>query len=368
MIRKGIRFPSLISFWACVSVGGCGSVNEEPNYDSPYAKSSVIDTIVFDWSTHRRLAPGSDNWPVTWNMDGQILTAWGDGGGFGGTNDDGRVSLGFAEVVGGRKDYSGRNVWGGFLPERPATFGGKTYGLLAVVNQLYAWISPGSDQVSYGETRLYRSGDSGKSWSDTGVAIEKEDGLIMPAFLNSGRGYDGPRSQHTYIYFIELRTDDSLAVQRPGEIALARAARNRLEDAEAYEWFAGATRGGLPSWTKDIDRREPVFQDSNGVGWCLSVSYNAGLNRYFLITEHVQTKKGNLGLFEAPEPWGPWSTVLYEEGWGGAAGIEQSGFYWNFANPWEEDAGRSVVLVFTGVRENDSWNTVEATVQLKSDR
>ena len=58
--------------------------------ESPYSKSEVIKGINFDWSFHIRLAPGSDNWPVTWADDGNQYVVWGDGGGFGGTNGIGR--------------------------------------------------------------------------------------------------------------------------------------------------------------------------------------------------------------------------------------------------------------------------------------
>ena len=61
---------------------------------SPYPKSQVISDISLDWSTYERRAPGSDNWPITWADDNNQYTSWGDGGGFGGSNTEGRVSLG----------------------------------------------------------------------------------------------------------------------------------------------------------------------------------------------------------------------------------------------------------------------------------
>ena len=49
---------------------------------APYPPSAVITGVTFDWSTHVRLAPGSDNWPITWADDDHQYTCWGDGGGF----------------------------------------------------------------------------------------------------------------------------------------------------------------------------------------------------------------------------------------------------------------------------------------------
>src|SRR3712207_2154008 len=60
----------------------------------PYPPSPVIERVEFDWKTHQRHAPGSDNWPATWGSDGHLYSAWGDGGGFGGSNGRGRVLLG----------------------------------------------------------------------------------------------------------------------------------------------------------------------------------------------------------------------------------------------------------------------------------
>jgi hypothetical protein len=54
--------------------------------EPPYPPSPVIEAVRYDRSSAARAAPGSDNWPTTWADDGHLYTAWGDGGGFGGTN------------------------------------------------------------------------------------------------------------------------------------------------------------------------------------------------------------------------------------------------------------------------------------------
>ena len=38
--------------------------------------------------------------------------------------------------------------------------------------------------------------------------------------------------------------------------------------------------------------KRPVFQDANGVGWCMSASYNPFLQRVLLCTEHGMSKMG----------------------------------------------------------------------------
>jgi hypothetical protein len=327
---------------------------------SPYPTSSTITGVSFTWSTHDRRAPGSDNWPVTWADDGHQYASWGDGGGFGGTNSDGRVSLGFARVEGSATSYTGYNVWGGKNPENPAQFDGKCYGIISIGGVLYMWRGPGSDTTSYNEARLYRSTDRAAHWTGAGWAYVKSDGIVMPTILNYGRDYAGARDTYVYHYFIKLQgSPTSLNVHKPGVVYLVRVPKDQLFTKASYEWFAGMS-GGQPTWSTTFASKQPVFQDPNGVGWNLSVSYNAGLRRYLLCTEHTATSAGNFGMFDAPEPWGPWTTVLYAGAWG-SGHIETSTFFWNFSNKWLSADGKSFTLVFTGIRSNDSWNTVRGT-------
>jgi len=52
----------------------------------PYPPSPVIAGVTFDQSTWIKAAPGSDQFGTTWAADDNLYLAWGDGGGFGGTN------------------------------------------------------------------------------------------------------------------------------------------------------------------------------------------------------------------------------------------------------------------------------------------
>jgi hypothetical protein len=347
-----------------VGVLGCGGGDA-----APYPQSQVISEIRFDWSTHRRLAPGSDNWPVTWADDNHQYTSWGDGGGFGGSNEDSRVSLGVARVEGDATSYAGFNVWGGKNPQSPATFGGKSYGILCVAGVLYMWVSPGSGAANYSEARLYKSTDYGASWTAANWTFVKDDGVILPTFLQFGQDHREARDDFLYVYanYFTKPTvpgvKDDLRVQKPGEIALMRVPKDRIMDRSAYEFFAGVNSASSPIWTDDIGRRRPVFTDPNGVGWNTSVSYNPGIGRYLLATEHTETYKGNLGIFDAPEPWGPWTSVTYITSFGNPR-IEPTTFFWNFANKWLSADGRSFVLIFTGGGSNDSWNTVRGTLSI----
>ena len=330
---------------------------------SPYSDSSVITGISFNWATHQELAPGSDNWPVTWADNGHQYSSWGDGGGFGGTNTDGRVSLGFARIEGAKSSYTGYNVWGGKNPENPAIFDGKCYGIICINGVLYAWRGPGSGVTSYDEARLYKSINHGASWSATSVEFLQSDDIIMPTILNFGQNYAGARDNYVYHYFIDLVGNPSnLGVHVPGKIYLLRVDKTHIEDESYYEFFSGTAAS--PSWSGSISSRTPVFEDPAGVGWNLSVSYNAPLGRYILCTEHTQAFQGRLGMFDAPEPWGPWTTVLYTDNFHTGAGDDS--FFWNFSNKWLSPDGKDFVLVFTGINGDDSWNTVEGSFTTSS--
>ena len=73
------------------------------------------------------------------------------------------------------------------------------------------------------------------------------------------------------------------------------------------------------------------------------------------MTEYGQSFKSYLGMFEAPNPWGPWKTLYYDRF--GAGVIENSVFYYNLSNYWSHQD--EFVLVFSGIEDNDSWNAIK---------
>jgi hypothetical protein len=344
--RPILATSALLALAAALGAPGCAE--SAP----PYPPSPIVVGVEYDWSTKVRLASGSDNWPITWADDDHQYTSWGDGNGFNSGNT--RVSLGVARIEGPWDDYTGHDVWGGSESENEAQFDGKSYGILSVDGDLYMWVSPGSDATNYTETRIARSTDHAAHWEQASWRFTDDDGLVLPTFLNFGKDYTGARDGYVYSYLIELKSSSSLRVQKPGEIHLARVPKADIMTRSEWEFFAGLDGFGDPTWSADLNDRQPVFEDPAGVGWNLSVSYNAGLGRYLLLTEHDASFGGNLGLFDAPEPWGPWTTVSYVSDWEDAGET----FFWNFANKWLSPDGRDFTLVYTGVGTEDAWHTV----------
>jgi hypothetical protein len=357
----------------------------------PYPPSPVIADLTFDWSTHRREAQGSDNFQLTWADDNHLYGAWGDGGGFGGTNSDGRARLGFARIEGDAENYRGYNVWGGKNAEHPATFNGKSWGTIAVEGVLYSWVIPDEpDQTSplddarrdhYRYIELVRSTDHGATWTKAPWRWWREDNLIIPTFLVHGRNNAGARDGYVYSYFIRPRDvnvtqkEFDLAVHRPGALFLARVRRDQIfAGRDAYEWFAGM-KNGHAQWGP-LAGKQPVLENPEGTGWCVSASYNPGLRRYLVGTEHGITSKSLMVLYDAPEPWGPWTTVRYwteEDRFGGrrpgsALEWRDNVFFLSFVPKWLSADGRGFTLSFTGQgggKDNDSFNLVRGAFVLR---
>lgn len=348
--------------------------------NAPYPPSGVISDFQFDWSTHKRGAIGSDNFQLTWANDNHQYGWWGDGGGFGGSNGDGRVGLGFARIEDVGNDWKGFNVWGGKNAENPAKFDGKSWGTISVGGTFYSWIVPDVPYPSekrnhYRYIELARSSDYGANWEKTSWKWSIEDDLIIPTFLNFGRNNNKARDEYVYSYFIQpqsksiTQSEYGLEVHKPGNIFLARVHRDHIfEGRDRYQWFAGISNG-KPKWGK-MESKFPVFTDPNGVGWCLSAAYIPGLKRYLLSTEHTQSHSSLMGIFDAPNPWGPWTTVQYWDANNRFGEMRNgSNLAWNFnvfflAFPpkWISEDGTHFTLNFTGGgggKDNDSFNTLQ---------
>ncbi len=330
----------------------------------PYPHSQTIKAMTLDWSTHDRFAQGSDNWQCTWADDDHQYAPWGDGGGFGGTNDDGRVSLGVARIEGSWDSYQGFNVWGGKNPENPTDLDAKSWGMVCIDGVLYMWVSPESLlETVQTEARLYQSADHGATWQSADWSFVRADDLTVPTICQFGRNYTGARDGFVYHYFIHPQPGKGFYAQKPGMIHLARVPEDRMMERQAYEFFAGLDRDAKPQWSGDLSAKKPVFEDSNGVGWTVSVSYNAGLKCYILMTEHTDSSRGELGVFDAPEPWGQWTTIAYmnhsDNTRFGAGHVVDNTFFWNIPTKWQSKDGTEFSLVFTGAGRgdnNDSWN------------
>jgi CubicO group peptidase (beta-lactamase class C family) len=315
------------------------------NAKAPYPPSPVIKAI--HWAPREsivRQAIGSDTWPLTWADDDAQYTAFGDGRGFDPPTPE-KLSLGFAKIVGPADGFSGVNIrssTGERTGDGPR--GEKASGLLMIKGVLYVWIR------NAGNARLGWSTDHAKSWSWSPWRFETSFGC--PTFLNFGKNDEPNRDAFAYVY----SSDVDSAYESADRMVLARLPRDRIRERDAYEFLEALGVDGTPRWTSDIARRGAVFQHA-GKCYRSTVSYNAGLKRYLwcqTLPGGDARFRGGFGIYDAPEPWGPWTTVFFTEDWDVGPG-ETCGF----PTKWMSADGKTLALAFSG---DDAFSVRKATL------
>jgi hypothetical protein len=378
--------PQSLDGWYVTQLVALRSPCPAPGKRAPYPNSEAIAGVTWDFSTllsHRK-AIGSDIWPTTWAKDGDLYAAWGDGGGFDGTERSkatGRASLGFARISGtpdavDAASVVGKNVWGQSpaFAESQAAFGGKVVDLISVNGVLYAqgglWtaancgcpdptLRPGDNPL---QRTLAWSHDLGKTWQ-VAPWVSAAD---LGSSLQFGPDYQGAFDPaHVYYYYQrDVRRDSThiyLRRVRTAEITIDPATPGH------FEYWAGLA-GDSPRWTTTEADAKAVFSDPNadpGTFAAASVVYDAPLGRYLLAAWHGLST-GQIGFFEGPTPWGPWATVAYYEDWEGLNEIAGEATGLNLPTKWISSDGRTVWAVFSGVNngadnEFDSLNLVRGT-------
>ena len=302
---------------------------------APYRPSPVIKGI--EWApadTIIRRASGSDNWPITWADDDNQYTAYGDGWGFEPKTKK-KLSLGIAKIVGLPPDFRGVNIRTD-SGERigQGAKGAKTSGILCVDGVLYMLVrNTGNSQIAW-------SRDRGKNWKWCDWKFTTSFGA--PTFLNFGKNYAGARDDFVYIY----SHDNDSAYEPADRMVMARVHKEQIRNRKAYEFFKGLNDSGKPIWTKDIHEMRAVFINP-GRCYRAGITYNHGLKRYLwcqtIYGEYDMRFKGGIGIFDAPEPWGPWTTVYYTEQWDVGPGETSS-----LPAKWMSNDGKTCYLLFSG--------------------
>jgi hypothetical protein len=348
----------------------------------PYPASAVITAIHWDFAGARplRKAVGSDIWPCSWAFDDRLYCAWGDGGGFGGTDSVGRVSLGFARVSGTPhvsrpSSYRGSNIWGAPPHARyRATFGGKVGSIIAVDGALYApaglWTRQNSKNpvATWSDGPLERmiwSFNLGKTWRIAPWAPSEDLG----AFLQFGR--DSANAPRGYIYIYYGRPDDlrHFYLRRVplGELLLPP------QSSHAEQYLAYVSRDGeYVSWSRRPQDAIPVFTDVSGA-FGENAVFDPALGRYLLTVGHNASGRpagaspGQLGVFESVHPWGPWRTIYYADDWGHFPASAQGDFLGlSFPAKWISHDGRRLWGVFSGPDGLDAFNLVRAQLETRA--
>ncbi|MBZ0268021.1 DUF4185 domain-containing protein, partial [bacterium] len=274
----------------------------------------------------------------------------GDGNGFGGNRGNW-----ICRITGTPGNLSGENITR--ISTGSGSGGTKGSGLLSVDGTLYLWVrnADGSGR----ESRLGWSTDHGDSWTWGFTFAE----FGYTTFLNFGQDYAGARDGYVYA----VSHDDPSAYTPTDHFILMRVPKASIADRNAYEFFVQGDGAGGAVWSSDIAQRGAVFSHFNeGEGRCArsGISYNAELQRYLWWQQYpgdggkVDTRfDGGFGIYDAPEPWGPWTTATFTTDWDMGPGDGGS-----FCTKYTSANGKEMWLVFSG---DDSFQLRRATVTLK---
>lgn len=327
--------------------GGHGSALKPSG--PPYPPSPVIRQITWaPAASILRRAPGGDNWPSTWGDDDVLYTAYGDGHGFK-PFVPAKLSIGFSRVTGRPPAIEGVNFTatnGEFRGDGRS--GRKASGLLMVDGVLYL-LARNLDNA-----QLAWSRDHGATWQWADWKFTTSFGT--PTFLNFGKNYAGARDRYVYVY----SPDGDSAYEAADRMVLARVPQESISQQAAYEYFVALDAAGRPRWSRNVAERGAVFTH-RGNCYRGGVTYNAALRRYLWCqilphSTHPQGMRfqGGFGIYDAPEPWGPWTTAYFTEAWDVGPGESSS-----LPTKWMSADGRTVHLLFSG---DDHFSVRQANI------
>ena len=275
------------------------------------------------YSTYQMPGDG-DLWPSCWADDDNLYTANGDGKAF--TNSPTRFDMAVSVISGMPPNLTGRTLatdvgtnWSGLGYNRKPT------GMLCIDNALYlAFQNLSTTFNDAPAASIATSTDHGVTWSwNTSAPMfgtpENPDSaeaykFTTIFFLDYGK--NSASAPDNYVYAYGLDNDF-----RSGQtLYLARVPHAQIMLRSAWEFFTGLGANNQPTWSSDITQKTAVLTDTRllypvmiGTGCPASqpvigqggVVYDAPLGRYLFTSWSCATHE----LYEAPDPWGPWSLV-----------------------------------------------------------
>jgi hypothetical protein len=279
------------------------------------------------------------------------------------------LSLGFAKIVG---NPSGELRADEIPSSLDTVMGGgakgiKSSALLMVDRRLYMFVRNVIIDGEFTHSRIAWSDDRERTWNWSDWYFAESFGC--PEFVQFGKNYSGARDNYIYI----VSQDNNNPYKYSEDVVLARVPKSRILDRNSWQFFTGRDTNGA-QWSSNVSERRPMFTDRNGAQR-VALTYNAGLKRYFLVTSigtHGKDTKlmhtGGLGIFDAPEPWGPWTTVYYDQYWSGGNNLdyklEEWTYHQKFPTKYMSGDGKAMWLLFSGRGENYTFCLRKATLDV----
>jgi len=377
----------------------------------PYPKSEyIIDAQFEKYRYHQGVG---DMWPLTWGMDDNIYTAGGD---------NRSNAMNFWRVKGEPGAWRGiyQDGWAldciNELPLDPIeyckdprvhrTMGLKPAGLLDIRGTLFFAVSCqnygvsadkyGYDISNYTEEHFFNrqtningwiivSRDYGKTWQKDATPMDFFTGRLASChFLQFGKGYKDTRGDG-YVYAYFNASDESKSYWENGDyMLLGRVPAGHwficleMLNRQSWEFYIGMDENNNTIWSKDDNEAIPVFRYNKMTGEN-HVSYNKDIKRYILgnygfVDEEVRPRPNHQGiwpesalrsqltLYEAPEPWGPWSLFYQDDNWGTYGNYQPS-----FPTKWMYNNGRTMWMVSSGTFDDYNFCVQRLDIKVKDD-
>ena len=246
-------------------------------------------------------------------------------------------------------------------------------------------LDSGGRQLCYeqGPTRFRFSRDFGATWEwsphddrrpvipETGRPDGSEPAKLGTAkFVDFGRNMEHSPDGLAYLVGHGTCAEKGISNWSSGDaVFLARVPPtvDALNDANAFEFFAGVDRSGKPRWSRKFSRIQPVFEWPGRCG-LPSMTYFPALRKYVAVL-CVGWPDGVDGQYdtwiaEAQDLWGPWSLVTY---WNAFA---DQAYFAQIPSKFIQRDGRFVLFYsggWSGVKPlPPSWNKQPAIPALPS--
>ena len=338
-----------------------------------------------------------DTWYPTWADDGKMYSPWTDGSCWrldgswenSGSGDLDHSTTGQAVLEGddpltlkayslgtsqaSSLPYHGRYPCGSLIyngvwyygtycldPAGSSKYGDKTYN--------WPWMGP--------FVGFRYSTDYGRKWTDCPLTPEKplfrETGINgypvkigSPHFVDFGKNMQYSPDGKAYMVAHGADTSDlkwrfwNDSWITGDQIYLLRVTPSidNINDFSKYEFFGGFDKNGVPIWTKDFNRINPLVEWNNNMG-CVTMTYNAPLRKYLMcVTDGGNTcAKMNTYILESSNITGPWKIVTYLKDFG------EQAYFVNIPSKFIGKDGKTAWLLYSGNFAPD-WNGMK----IKSD-
>ncbi len=125
---------------------------------------------------------------------------------------------------------------------------------------------------------------------------------------------------------------------------------DQMNNASAYEFYAGLDEKGKEIWTRDFKKILPLLEWNNNMG-CVTVTYNAPLRKYIMcVTDGGNTcARMNTYFLESDKLSGKWKLICYLKDFG------EQAYFVNFPSKFINEAGTTAWMLYSGNFATD-WN------------